>query len=106
MLDAREGWFNFRSYLAARSNKRLLVNSSALSARLRQRAACCFKKELSIYPPDATNGLILHSATGTLNSFSQTPARHSAAQDSIAQAACRTYRISSWRGMILVWCIS
>jgi hypothetical protein len=38
--DAREGWLILESYLAARSNKRLLVNSSALSARLRQRAAC------------------------------------------------------------------
>ncbi len=49
--EAREGWPSRSSYFAARSNSRLLVNSSALSARLRQRAACSFKKELSITSP-------------------------------------------------------
>src|SRR6267142_5771153 len=49
--EAREGCPSRSSYLAARSNSRLLVNSSALSARLRQRAACSFKKELSITSP-------------------------------------------------------
>jgi hypothetical protein len=49
--EAREGWPSRSSYFAARSNSRLLVNSSALSARLRQRAACSFKKELSTTSP-------------------------------------------------------
>jgi hypothetical protein len=52
MLAAPDGGLNSpASYLSARSNKRFLVNLSALSAKLRHRAACSFKKELSITPP-------------------------------------------------------
>src|SRR5260370_37748833 len=39
------------SYFAARSSNRRLVNSSAFSARLRQRSAYAFKKFVSITPP-------------------------------------------------------
>ena len=33
------------------------MNGSAFSARLRQRSACSFKNELSIFHPNATNAL-------------------------------------------------
>ena len=39
------------SYFAARSSNRRLVNWSALSARLRQRSACAFKKFVSMMSP-------------------------------------------------------
>jgi hypothetical protein len=51
MREAREGSPDMWSYLAARSNRRFLVNWSALSARLRQRAAISFRDELSIAAP-------------------------------------------------------
>src|SRR6267142_5994257 len=47
------------SSLAASSNRRRFANSFALSARLRQRSACAFKKLVSILPPNATNHPIL-----------------------------------------------
>jgi len=50
--------------VAARSNRRRFVNSFALSARLRQRSACAFKKLVSILPPNATNHPILCDVLG------------------------------------------
>jgi hypothetical protein len=52
--EAREGRIDSPSYLTARSRSRLFVNSSAFSARLRQRAACSFRNELSIETPNTT----------------------------------------------------
>ena len=53
MREAREGWPDMWSYSAARSNRRFLMNWSALSARLRQRADISFRSELSITTPAA-----------------------------------------------------
>ena len=62
MLVAREDLpDSLPSYLAARSNRRLFVNSSAFSARLRQSAACAFRDDSSIYATqNATDALTLH----------------------------------------------
>jgi hypothetical protein len=46
--EAREGAPSLWSYFAARSSRRLFVNLSAFSARLRHRSACSFINELSI----------------------------------------------------------
>ena len=52
VLDARgRSLTTLMSYVAAKSNRRFLVNSSAASASLRQRAACSLKNELSITRP-------------------------------------------------------
>jgi len=53
LVEEREtvGPRRLAQHLAARSNSRLLVNSSALTANRRQRAACSFKNELSIASP-------------------------------------------------------
>ena len=48
LREATEGRLNLSSYFAARSNKRLLVNGSAFSARLRQRSACSLRKAISM----------------------------------------------------------
>jgi hypothetical protein len=62
--EAREGRPDLASYLAAKSSRRLLMNGSAFSARLRQRLACSFKKELSIFDSDTTNDLTSHGLLG------------------------------------------
>jgi hypothetical protein len=50
----REGKPDLASYLAAKSSRRRFMNGSAFSARLRQRSACSFKNELSIFDSNAT----------------------------------------------------
>jgi hypothetical protein len=45
--ETREGRSRLSSYFAARSNRRLFMNGSAFSARLRHRSACSLIKELS-----------------------------------------------------------
>jgi hypothetical protein len=66
MLVAREDLpDSLPSYLAARSNRRLFVNSSAFSARLRQSAACAFRNDSSIYATqNATDALTSHDMPG------------------------------------------
>ena len=55
---AREGRPSLSSYFSARSSRRLFMNGSAFSARLRHRSACSFKNELSISTLNATNELM------------------------------------------------
>ncbi len=54
---AGDGRPSLSSYLPAKSSRRVFMNGSAFSARLRQRSACSFKNELSIFHPNATNAL-------------------------------------------------
>lgn len=54
---AGDGRPSLSSYLPAKSSRRFFMNGSAFSARLRQRSACSFKNELSIFHPNATNAL-------------------------------------------------
>jgi hypothetical protein len=49
--EAGEGRIDSPSYHVARSRSRLFVSSSPISERLRQRASCAFKNELSINSP-------------------------------------------------------
>jgi hypothetical protein len=55
VCEARDWLPALASYSSARSRRRRFVNLSAISARLRHRAACSFRNELSIKNPDATN---------------------------------------------------
>jgi hypothetical protein len=64
MREAREGRPNLSSYFAAKSSRRFFMKGSAFSARLRQRFACSFEKELSIFNSNTTNDLTLHDLPG------------------------------------------